>query len=229
MTDQLFDAPAVTHPAQYSPEVIDVLASLIRRGDHVHDPFAGTGLRLGRLCDHRGATFSGGDIEAWPGADHRVALLDALDPAGYPVNRSTSAPTFVLVTSPVYGNKRLGDYPNGPLPTTKLKGRLTYGIALGRALHERNFARWSGRPYFMAEYWRLHAEVAEKTWARVARGLIVNVDEPIAEGWAGLLEGAGYRIGEVIPVRTQRYRGLAHDDKRADHEVVITATREEIP
>ncbi len=58
--------------------------------------------------------------------------------------------------------------------------------------------------------------------------VFLNVDEPIAEGWAGLLEGAGYRVTQVIPVRTQRYRGLAHDDKhRADHEVVIVATKED--
>lgn len=41
------------HPAQYSPEVIDVLRHLIAPGEHVHDPFAGTGLRLGALCDER--------------------------------------------------------------------------------------------------------------------------------------------------------------------------------
>ncbi len=220
MTDQLFDAPEVTHPAQYSPEVIDALAGLIGAGSWIHDPFAGVGIRLGRLCDRLGATFTGGDIEAWPGADPRVAVVDALQPTGYPTE------PFVLCTSPVYGNKRLGDYPNGPLPTTNVKGRLTYGIAKGGPLHPRNFARWSGRPYFMAEYWRLHAEVVQ-VWARVAPRVFLNVDEPIAEGWAGLLEDAGYRVTQVIPVRTQRYRGLAHDDKRADHEVVIVATKED--
>ena len=33
-----------THPAEYSPEVIDVLAELIRPGERVHDPYGGRGL-----------------------------------------------------------------------------------------------------------------------------------------------------------------------------------------
>ena len=60
------------HPAEFSPEVIDVLAELIRPGEHVHDPYGGRGLRLGALCDRLGATFTATDIEDWPGADSRV-------------------------------------------------------------------------------------------------------------------------------------------------------------
>ena len=40
---------AQRHPAQFSPEVLDVLEQFVEHGDHVHDPFAGPGLRLARL------------------------------------------------------------------------------------------------------------------------------------------------------------------------------------
>ena len=213
---RLFKVDDVTHPAQYSREVLDVLAGVIARGDHVHDPFAGTGLRLGRLCDLLGATYTGGDIERWPGRDRRVVVADALDPASYPTE------PYVLVTSPVYVNKRLGDYCDGPRPTTRTRGRRDYGIALGRALHPDNLARTTGRPHRADEYWRRHATAVE-LWARRARRVVVNVDEPIAEGWAGLLDDAGYQLEDVMPVRTRRYRGLANSDQRAEHEVVIVA------
>ncbi len=121
------------HPAQFSPEVLEVLGQLIHVGERVHDPFAGPGLRLAKLCDALDATFTGADIEAWPGTDERIRLADARDPLSYP------QPPFTTVTSPVYVNKRFGDYANGPTPRTKTKGRRDYGIALGRALHPGKF------------------------------------------------------------------------------------------
>ena len=60
----------MAHPCQFSPEVLDVLAGLISPGEHVYDPFAGPGVRLGALCDELGATFSGGDIEEWEDPPH---------------------------------------------------------------------------------------------------------------------------------------------------------------
>jgi hypothetical protein len=208
-------ASLVAHPCQFSPEVLAVLGGLIRPGEHVHDPFAGTGLRLGRLCDELGATYSGGDIEAWPGRDRRVAQADALDPAGYP-----SGP-FTVCTSPVYLNKRQADYPNGPLTTTKTSGRRDYGISLGRALAAGNLARHTGRPSRAGSYWSAHKR-AVTHWAGRA---LVNLDSPIAVGWRELLAGEGFTVSAEIPVRTRRYRGLANADKRAEYEVVIVAVR----
>lgn len=204
------------HPCEYSPEVIDCLHSLIRPGEHVHDPFAGMGRRLAALCDEVGVEYSGSDIEAWPGADHRVWVGDATTPDSYPYWR-----TFTVVTSPVYLNKRLADYANGPKPTTKLRGRRDYGISLGRALHPNNLARHTGRPSRSDTYWRLHA-TAVKLWDQRA---IINVDDPISAGWCQLLTERGFRISNVIPVYTQRYGGLHNAEKRAEFEVVIVATR----
>ncbi len=180
----------MTHPAQICrPEVLEVLEKLILADEHVHDPFAGPGLRLAKLCDAVGATFTGADIEAWPGADARVRVADARDAASYP-----PAP-FTVVTSPVYLNKRLADYPNGVTPRTKTKGRRDYAISLGRALHPDNLARVTGRPSRADGYWQRHREAVRNWGPRV----ILNVDEPIEAGWIGLLAERGYRIEETIP------------------------------
>jgi len=196
--------------------VLDVIAPLILPGDHVHDPFAGTGHRLGALCDSIGAIYTGADLENWEGHDPRVVVGNARDPLSYPDGR------YLLVTSPVYVNKRLADYANGPTPNTKTKGRRDYALSLGRPLHPDNFARWTGKPSKADTYWELHAEVA-KLWPR---RVIVNVDEPIGVRWCTLLHDAGYRVSDVRPAHTRRHRGLANDQIRADCEVVILAQRE---
>jgi hypothetical protein len=203
------------HPCQYSPEVLDILDGMISRGEHIHDPFAGPGVRLGHLCDQLGAIFTGTDRECWPGHDPRVAVGSALDPSSYPAGR------FTVVTSPVYANKRCCDYPNGPTPTTKVKGRRDYGIALGGPLHPDNLARFTGRPRLAHLYWRGHAEAVQHWGDRV----VLNVDEPIADGWCGLLDDAGYLIEVTVPAYTRRYGGLANADLRAEHEVVVVALR----
>jgi hypothetical protein len=208
--------PEQPNPCRYSPEVIDVLRALIRRGERIHDPFAGSGERLGRLCDEVGAVYTGTDVEHWAvGHDRRVGLADALDAASYP------AGPFTIVTSPVYLNKRCADYANGPTPRTKTKGRRDYGIALGHALHLNNLARFTGRPSRARRYREGHSEAVKQWGDRV----IVNVDEPIAEGWQQLLREHGYLIDRVIPAYTRRYGGLDNADKRAEYEVVIVAYR----
>jgi hypothetical protein len=207
---------AMTHPCQFSPEVLDVLGPLIQPGEHIHDPFAGTGLRLAALCDEIGAEYSGADIEQWPGADRRVWIGDATKKDSYPYWS-----TFRVVTSPVYLNKRLADYANGPLPTTKIKGRRDYGISLGRALHPGNLARHTGKPARAAAYWHTHSE-AVKHWGDRA---LVNVDSPIAAGWRSILEAQGFTVTDEIPVYTQRYGGLDNAEKRAEFEVVMICER----
>lgn len=214
----LDDAPVASrHGAQFSPEVLDVIAPLLVRGEQVHDPFAGPGVRLAALCDRLGCTYSGTDIEDWPGHDRRVMVGSALDPITYPADE------FRVVTSPTYVNKRLADYPDGPTPNTKIKGRRDYSLWLGRPLHPDNLARTTGRPARAEDYWRLHA-LAVKCWPTA---VIVNVDEPIGERWQAVLIAEGYRVDQVIPAFTRRYGGLDNAEKRADHEVVIVAERED--
>lgn len=210
-----YAARVPVHPCQFSPEVIDALRGFIAAGERIHDPFAGTGLRLAALCDEIGARYSGGDIEEWPGHDPRVFVGDATCAANYP------ALPFTVVTSPVYLNKRLADYANGPLPSTKVKGRRDYGISLGRPLHADNLARYTGRSSVADAYWRRHAQ-AVKHWGDRA---LVNVDSPIGPGWEEILTEQGYDIDLTMPVYTQRYGGLDNAEKRAEFEVLILATR----
>jgi hypothetical protein len=203
------------HPVRYSPEVIAVLRKLIYAGEHIHDPFAGDGTRLAALCDELGATFTGTDIERWQGRDSRVAIADAGEWITYP------AEPFTIVTSPAYVNKRCCDYPNGPTPATKIKGRICYGIALGHAVHPRNLARFTGKPSKRDAYWSEHEAIAKHWGDRV----IVNVDEPISDGWQELLIRVGYRIEQVIPAFTRRNGGFIKPNKGKGYEVVIVARR----
>jgi hypothetical protein len=221
------------HPCQYSPEVLAVLAELIEPGDHVHDPFAGPGIRLGPLCDQIGATFSGCEIESppweWEPPDPRVRTnTDSRDPDTYPVT------PYLLVVSTVYLNKRCADYPNGATPATRTKGRRDYGITLGRALSRANLARFTGPGRRKAlRYWEEHAAAVKHWGDRV----IVNVDQPISTpdadperwskfgDWQTLLETYGYTVTDKVPIKTRRYGGLDNADKRADHEVIIIARR----
>ena len=143
----------------------------------------------------------------------RVLVADACDPLSYPPR------PFTVVTSTVYLNKRFGDYKNGPTPTTKTKGRRDYGIALGRALHPRNLARYTGHPRYAHLYWAGHTD-AVKCWGD---RVVLNVDEPISAGWQALLGDQGYEVVSVVPVFTRRYGGLANADKRAKYEVVMVA------
>lgn len=204
------------HPCQYSPEVLEIVADMIQPGMRVHDPFAGPGNRLAALCDKIGATFSGTDIEAWPGSDPRVKQRNAKRFWAYPPGDD-----YLLVTSPVYVNKRCADYRNGPGPNTKVKGRRDYGIALGRALDPENLARHTGRPAEVEAYWALHGEAVQ--WWPLT--VVVNVDLPIAERWEKLLDWHGYTVMEVVPAYTRRYGGLDNAEKRAEHEVVMRAER----
>ena len=203
------------HPAQYSPEILAALADLIHPSEHIHDPFAGLGVRLGALCDRLGNGFTGTDIEDWPDKDPRVMLGDSTHFLTYPMR------SFTVVTSPVYfGNRISSDYVEGPRETTKLNGRRSYGISLGRALDASNAARVC-RPTQRDEYFALHREAA-KNWGWRA---IVNVDSPVEEEWVDLLAVAGYGSISTQRVTTRRYRVAGHGDQRADAEVIIDARR----
>jgi hypothetical protein len=204
------------HPAEFSPGVLTVLAELIRPGEHVHDPYAGRGLRLGALCDQIGAAFTGTDIERYQDTDPRVVEADAGDPLAYP------PPPFTITTSPPYLNGISSDYKQGPTPQTVLDGRRAYGISLGRPLHQNNLARLVVRSR------REHPQF----WARVAthvghwgQRVLFNVDLPMLDAATVMLEARGYRITGVIPASTGRYRNGANRELRAEHEVVIEAVR----
>lgn len=210
------------HPAQYSPEILEVLGELIEPGERIHDPFAGLGLRLGALCDEIGAEFTGTDIEPWAGIDLRVDGGDSTLPLTYPERG------FTVCTSPVYfGNRISSDYVNGPTETTKRAGRRAYGISLGRALAGGNLAR-ACRPAHEDRYYELHS-LAVRWWGE---RVLLNVDRPLGARWEELLSSHGYEIRQRIEVGTRRYRVGGDGDgfgagERAECELVIEAGRSE--
>lgn len=206
--------PPPLHPAEFSPEIIDVLKELLHVYcvDHVHDPFAGRGVRLGKLCDEMGITFTGTDIERYKEADPRVQLGDSTKWHTYPWGE------YTIVTSPVYFNRISTDYVNGPTAKTKTNGRRAYGISLGRALDRANLARLARHA---DEFYAAHAKVAANWKGRA----IVNVDLPMANAWLYTLHTVGYGHIQTFKVDTRRYRGPANSDKRPECEIVLVATR----
>ena len=202
-----------TTPLKSSPEVLEVLGQLIHVGERVHDPFAGPGLRLAKVCDALDATFTGADIEAWPGGDGKFASLTPTTP---------QLPTAAVHPrhQPRLRQQAVRRLRQRAHPAHKTKGRRDYGIALGRALIPANTARVTGRPGHASGYWQGHRDAVKHWDARV----LLNVDGPIAGEWVGLLVERNYYIEETVLAPTRRYHGLANADKRAEHEVVIVAS-----
>lgn len=201
---------------------MDALGPLLEeRGLPVHDPFAGTGERLGELCDSLGLTFTGTDLEDWPDRDPRVTLGDALDPRTYPQGAR------LIVTSPTYGNG-MNDHHEARDPSR----RHTYRAALGRPLHENNTGRYGIRRgrRSMTRYWTMHAE-AITHWHRLGWPAVVNVKAfikdfevyDLPERWAHTLAEHGYRVTARLEVPCPGIRHGANHAARIDHEVILVA------
>ena len=100
----------VTHCAKYSEAILDTFRPILEAEcPHAHDPFAGTGERLGALCDELGVPFSGTELEAPFIVDRRVLQGDSRHLYTYPypyhaLPRSVPQRPFWIVTSPVYAN-----------------------------------------------------------------------------------------------------------------------------
>lgn len=232
------------HPAPYSAEVIAALRSTLcienghlRLGErlHVHDPFAGEGLRLGALCDEIGVIFTGSEIEPEFILDSRVRAADSTTRASYPrVGRSSR---LVICTSPVYPNGMADDHhaKDGSI-------RRTYRTSLAairgadRPLYSNNMARWGyrGTPLWSparAMYWHL-AEQAIEQWADLRPQLVlVNVSdffagkerEPVVHTWRRLLIEGGFEIENVVQIGTRRYKNGANRNERPEAEALLIA------
>lgn len=223
MTDR---DPLKEHPSQYSYEVLDHMTPILRRLRlPVHDPFAGTGFRLGALCDLIGLDFTGTELVPEFIADPRVRAGDSLDPTTYP-----KAP-FVIATSPVYPNG-MADHFKASEP----EGRHTYRQALhrligeDRELGETNMGRYSlrrGDKSFKA--YASIAAVATAWWW--PNPVILNVSDfyvgetvfPLVAYWRSLLRLHDYKMAAPINVRTRRQRHGANGDRRVEFEVILTA------
>ena len=232
----------IAHHAQFSPEIITVIARLLEAYSihRVHDPFAGKGVRLGQLCDELDIKFSGTEIEPSFIEDRRVRHGDARDRRRYP----RKAP-WAIVTSPVY--------PNGMADHHEAKDdsvRKTYRAAVkenegaDRELHEGNMARYGyrgtkrpdegGRSVKRKSFWEI-AEDSVRNWDG-AELAIVNVSdfkaqggviEPFAKDWDAMMQRHGWRSINTGQVGTKRLTYGSDDsrDERMEHEWVFVYTR----
>lgn len=218
------------HPSQFSPEVLEVMAPILQAWNlPVHDPFAGPGVRLGRLCDELGLAFSGTEIEPEFIVDPRVRQGDSTTTwwDSYP----SPLKPYVIVTSPVY--------PNGMADHFHARDdseRHTYRQALAkirgkdRELAGNNMGRWGARSGRTAEleHFRLANSVV-RHWPPAK--VLLNISDFITGGktydligrWKVLLDIWDYIVTDQIPVHTRRQRKGANGDARVDHEVVLVA------
>jgi hypothetical protein len=220
----------VTHPCQFTPAILDEIGIVVDELRlPVHDPFAGTGERLGGLCDRIGVPFSGTEIEPEFVVDLRVDPGDSTLPLTYP------PPPYMVVTSPVY--------PNGMTDHFEAKDasrRHTYRQALAailghdRPLHPNNMGRWGNRHRRSDRTEQVHFEIANRCIRWWPEWAVVNVKDvvattykvPVVVTWELMLEHHGYRIVQAIHVPCPGQRHGANRDLRCDHEVVLVARKE---
>jgi hypothetical protein len=219
----------VDHPARFHPDILTLIAALVPAGAHVHDPYAGTGERLGAVADEHGWTFTGTEIEPSFIVDARVAVGDATDPSTYPSD------PHVIVTSPVY--------PNGIADHFEAKDgsrRFTYrrSVALNegadRPLHENNMGRYGYRGTGPKSTKRIaYWDLATRTVACWTAGLaLVNVKnfvdtsvvEDLVGQWEDLLEVHGY----TVVIHTVKVPGIRYGTNRwlrVEGEAILEARR----
>jgi hypothetical protein len=227
----LFDLPASapdTHPAKWSHEVLAAVAPILAEWRlPVHDPFAGTGERLGKLCDQLELTFTGTEIQLPFIRDPRVARGDSTEADTYPSG------DHVVVTSPAYPNGMADHFKAGDHSR-----RHTYRQALAEILghdeplHPNNMGRYGVRYGVNAE--TKHFDLARRCVRWWPEHVVLNVSDFIVAGavypcvarWKDILGARDYRIVETIAVETPRQRHGANGDARVGHEVVLTAVRQ---
>jgi hypothetical protein len=198
------------------------MAPILRQwGWPVHDPFAGTGERMGDLCDILGLEFTGTEIEAGFIIDPRVKVGNSRHPDPYPEGR------YCVGTSVVYPNGMTDHF-----RATNTHGRRTYRTALAaitgedEPLHPDNMGRHGPRQGKLSEgrYWDI-ARDAVRHWPPRA---LVNISDvvmdkgvyPAVDRWVEILQGRGYWI-RLHTVGTPRYGYGQNGKARVDHEMVL--------
>jgi hypothetical protein len=244
----------MSHPARFSPEVLDVMLEVIEEswpewfGRPVfHDPFAGTGERLRTWATANNITYSGTEIEACFIEVPGIMRGDSRDLATYPPARfpnEVATAGWVVLTSPVYpsgmSDAHLARDASRRKNYRKAKAEITGDVEAD--LEEQSMARFGyrgtkrpedgGKSAKRTEYWRIARECVEH-W-QTASMVLVNVSdfkhsngliEPVVDDWRKLLHEAGWTDQTVMPVGTRRMRDGSNADQRVDHEVVIVGRR----
>lgn len=223
----------VEHPAPWSAEVLTKLGDVVPAGTRVHDPFAGTGERLGVMADVNGWRFSGTEIEPVFIVDPRVKVGDATDRSTYPRR------PFVIVTSPVYPNGIADDF-NAQDGSTRRTYRSAKAKLVGRderlAANNMGAYGYRGQPFHSTNrmmYWRL-AHDSVRCWSR-ADAVYLNVSdfiargerEPVVSQWIATLQIAGWQVVKSWPITTRRWRNGATRSARVEVEHLVYLTRDD--
>lgn len=216
----------VTHPSRFNTDVLDAMVPTLLGWDlPIHDPFAGTGERLGALATRLGLTFSGTEIEPEFIVDFRVVPGDATRAESYPFWR------HCVVTSPVYPNG-MADHFHAQDTSKRHTYRQALAETIGhdRELHGHNMGRYG--PRGGKEAARAHWALASMAVLHWPDHVLVNVKDFIIAGttyqvvnrWRLLLQGAGYAITTInVPVRGQGFG--ANRDARVDYETILVGER----
>lgn len=217
------------HPCRFTPAILDALAEWITRiGLPVHDPFAGTGERLGALCDQLGVKFTGIEIEPPYIVDPRVKAGNAKHYWSYPFGE------FMVVTSPVYPNG-MTDHFHAKDNSKRHTYRQGKAAILGydEPLHEDNMGRYGNRYRRSKKSEERHFEIARQCIVHWPEWAIVNVKDVVARDysvyvtltWQRMLEEAGYEIVDTTHVETPGQRHGANADLRDPGENILVARR----
>ncbi len=228
------------HGAQYSTEIIAALAALDPPLEgRIHDPFAGTGQRLGQLCDRLGLTFTGTEIEQSFIVDSRASRTET-PPTRPPIHRDVNrtrlsrhrpTATAATTTSPPLTHIERNTY----------RAWVAVNEGTDRELHINNQGRYGFRgrgPDSGARraYWRVAAEVVA-CWTG-ARRAVVNVKDyttppatapsasnPSSTTGPTSSNSSATRSPNGSRVPTPGLRYGANHDARIDHEVILDGKR----
>jgi hypothetical protein len=223
---------SVHHPARWSSAILEAIAPVIDGWRlPVHDPFAGTGERLGALCDRLGLTFTGTELEAPFIVDPRVKQGDSTSILAYPRQEHCA------VTSPVYANGYCDHFrwkPHHKWTWNTYRHARARIVGHDQPLHENNMGRWGLRGGRKAL--ARHFDIADRAVDHWPIRAVVNVSDffagddiyPYVQRWRKLLDHHGYVIVDEIPVATPRNGFGANGHRRVDHEMVLVALRREV-
>lgn len=216
-----------THPAKWSREILAAIAPTLKAWRlPVHDPFAGTGQRLGELCDALELPFTGTEIEPEFARDQRVTPGDSTDAATYPTG------AYCVVTSPAYPNGMADHFKATSLDRNTYRQALAKRLGHDRPLHTNNMGRY-GLRYGDRQLAR-HYSIARQCVRWWPDRAIVNIKDffykrteihPTVARWQQILTDHDYLIVDEIPVKTPGQKKGANRDLRVDHEMVLVASR----